>query len=193
MGVSILKPSNAKRILRKILLALKPFLGFADSISSKHIERKHTRPYRCQHPKCNGRDFGDKAGLRRHIKETHDAEKFCCIVPSCPRYRRGFGRKRNLDLHMLSKHGTGGSIAAGAVANMEAGINSESPEPFETGAGGDGDLEEGVLVTSGGMENLRVTLKELEAKKTELMENQAKVDADIEAVKRTMQLVAVSL
>ena len=94
---------------------------------------------------------------------------------------------------MLSKHGTGGSIAAGAVANMEAGINSESPEPFETGAGGDGVVEEGVLVTSGGMENLRVTLKELEAKKTELMENQAKVDADIEAVKRTMQLVAVLL
>lgn len=99
MGVSILKPSNAKQILRNFLLALKPFLGFADSISSKHIERKHTRLYRCQHPKCNGRDFR-------------------------------------------------------------------------------------------GMENLRVTLKELEAKKTELMENQAKVDADIKAVKRTMQLVA---
>ena len=91
---------------------------------------------------------------------------------------------------MLSKHSTGGAIAAGAVANMEVGIHSESPEPSEAGAVAGGNVEEEVQVTSRGMGNLRVTLRELEAKKTELMENQAKVDADIEAVKMTMQLVA---
>jgi hypothetical protein len=91
---------------------------------------------------------------------------------------------------MLSKHSIEGVTAADAVANMDVGINSGSPEPFGTGGVDDGSVEDGVLVTSGGMGNLRMTLRELEAKKAELMENTAKVDADIKAVKRTMQLVA---
>jgi hypothetical protein len=47
----------------------------------------------------------------------------------------------------------------------------------------------GILVAPPGIESLRATLRELEAKKTELAEGQAKVDAVIDSLKRTMQLV----
>ncbi|KAF4628756.1 hypothetical protein G7Y89_g9397 [Cudoniella acicularis] len=80
------------------------------------------RPYACQEPQCNGLDFGDKGELQRHEKENHRAEKFCCTIRGCPRSIRGFGRKRNLDLHFLSKHRAG---VTGAIVGGERTINKE--------------------------------------------------------------------
>ncbi|KAF4630156.1 hypothetical protein G7Y89_g7987 [Cudoniella acicularis] len=171
-----------------------PALSNSLSDVFKHMG-KHTRPYACQEPQCNGRDFGDKGGLTRHEKERHGTEKFCCTVRRCPRSTRGFGRKRNLDLHFLSRHAAAvASVAARTERTMSGvvGMNSDSMEPVGHEAAsemGMGEVSEGGLVAPGDMERLRVALRELEARKIELAESQAKVDADIEALKRTMQLV----
>jgi hypothetical protein len=154
---------------------------------------KHTRPYSCQDPQCHGRDFGDKAGLQRHEKEKHGIAKFCCPVLACSHSARGFGRKRNLDLHIASKHQaqvTGVGPMTDGTTNEEAGMGSTSRENTGTEESGTnivGDV--GLLVAPQGIESLRATLRELEARKTELAEGQAKVDAVINSLKRTMQLV----
>ncbi|PMD16780.1 hypothetical protein NA56DRAFT_302231 [Hyaloscypha hepaticicola] len=161
-------------------------------VSSKHMD-KHTRPYSCQVPQCHGRDFGDKAGLQRHEKEKHGIAKFCCPVLACSRSARGFGRKRNLDLHIASKHRvqvTGAGPMTDRTTNEEASMgfaSRENSEMEESGTKIVADL--GLLVAPPGVESLRATLRELEAKKTELAEGQAKVDAVIDSLKRTMQLV----
>ena len=154
---------------------------------------KHTRPYSCQDPQCHGRDFGDKAGLQRHEKEKHGIAKFCCPVLACSRSARGFGRKRNLDLHIASKHRaqvTGVGPMTDGTTNEEASMSSASRDNTgmeESGTNIVGDV--GLLVAPQGIESLRATLRELEARKTELAEGQAKVDAVIDSLKRTMQLV----
>ncbi len=157
---------------------------------------KHTRPYSCQDPQCHGRDFGDKAGLQRHEKEKHGNEKFCCPVRACPRSARGFGRKRNLDLHISSRHQAQKTRVMAVIEetmNEEAGMSSD-PLPLgligseESSADIVGGL--GLLVAPQSIESLRATLRELEAKKTELAEGQAKVDAVIDSLKRAMQLVS---
>lgn len=154
---------------------------------------KHTRPYSCQDPQCHGRDFGDKAGLQRHEKEKHGIAKFCCPVLACSRSARGFGRKRNLDLHIASKH----RAQVTGVRPMTDGTTNEG-ESMTSASRDTTGMEEsstkivadvGLLVAPQGIESLRVTLRELEAKKTELAEGQAKVDAVIDSLKRTMQLV----
>ncbi|KAE9362548.1 hypothetical protein N431DRAFT_433712 [Stipitochalara longipes BDJ] len=159
---------------------------------NKHMN-KHTRPYSCQDAQCHGRDFGDKAGLQRHEKEKHGNEKFCCSVRACPRSSRGFGRKRNLELHILSRHKT---QMAGVLSAIEGTTNQEqsmTSDALKIVGGEDSRMDSvgvpGLLVAPEGIESLRVTLWELEAKKTELAQSQAKVDADIDSLKRAMQLV----
>jgi hypothetical protein len=66
--------------------------------------------------------------------------------------------------------------------------DAEFPEFFENGSVDDGKTGEGPMNVSGEIERLKIKLQELEAKKKELAETQAKVDADIQAVKRTVQL-----
>ncbi len=161
-------------------------------VSSKHMD-KHTRPYSCQVPQCHGRDFGDKAGLQRHEKEKHGIAKFCCPVLACSRSARGFGRKRNLDLHIASKHRaevTGVLAMIDGMTNEEASTGSASRENTRMEESSTNSVTNvGLLVAPQGIESLRATLRELEAKKTELAEGQAKVDAVIDSLKRAMQLV----
>ena len=145
---------------------------------------KHTRPYTCEDPQCNGRTFGNKAGLQRHEREKHSSEKFSCPVRSCPRSSRGFGRKRNLDLHISRRHG---SYMTGGVAvtegPMDEDVEMNSSQPLQSVGG----LE--VLVTPEGIESLRATLRELEAKKMKLAEDHAKVDTVIDSLKMAMDVV----
>jgi len=161
---------------------------------NKHMDR-HTRPYSCQEPKCHGRDFGDKAGLQRHEKEKHGSEKFCCPVRACPRSVRGFGRKRNLDLHISCRHATqmtGRVVVIEGTMNEEAGMHSD-PVKSNLIGGENPSMDSvgglGLLVPPQSIESLRATLRELEVKKTELAEDQAKVDAVIDSLKRAMELV----
>jgi hypothetical protein len=98
-----------------------------------------------------------------------------------------------LDLHIASKHQaqvTGVGPMTDGTTNEEAGMGSTSRENTGTEESGTnivGDV--GLLVAPQGIESLRATLRELEARKTELAEGQAKVDAVINSLKRTMQLV----
>lgn len=143
---------------------------------------KHTRPYSCSNPACNGIDFGDKAGLQRHEKEKHGTVKVRCPVSSCPRHKRGFGRKRNLELHIVARH----QEAERSMNNK----NSEPPKSIENDDSEDLEAFSGVAKASEHMDRLKTKLQELETRKKELVESQAKVDGDIQAVKRTMQLVS---
>jgi hypothetical protein len=146
---------------------------------------KHTRPYSCLNPACDGVNFGDKAGLQRHEKEKHGTIKILCLVSSCPRHKRGFARKSNLELHITARH----QKAEGSV-NVIFDKNSESPRSFETDDIEDLQVFGGVPKASGHMDRLNMKLQELETRKKELHESQAKVDADILAIKRTMQLMS---
>jgi hypothetical protein len=76
------------------------------------------------------------------------------------------------------------------TANEEASMGSASREKAQMEESSTNSVADmGLLVAPPGIESLRATLRELEAKKTELAEGQAKVDAVIDSLKRTMQLV----
>jgi len=152
---------------------------------------KHTRPYACSNPTCAGIDFGDKGGLQRHEKEKHGTVKFLCPISSCPRNRRGFGRKRNLDLHVVSRHQT-----MGRSVDPARDTTSGSPEPLKLITSVDNDdvgdlwaLEE-MVEGPGEMGSLKMKLQELETRKKELAESQSKVDKAIHAVKKTIQIMS---
>lgn len=154
---------------------------------------KHTRPYSCENPQCNGRNFGDKAGLQRHEKEKHRSEKFCCPVGACPRSARGFGRKRNLDLHISRRHRgqmTDGVAVTEGPMNEEVGMSSDSLNSVGVGRSiTDSVRRLELFVAPEGIESLRATLREFEARKTKLAEDHAKVDAVIDSLKKAMEVV----
>jgi hypothetical protein len=153
------------------------------AFARKHME-KHTRPYSCLNPACNDVNFADKAGLQRHEKEKHGTVKVLCPVSSCPRHKRGFPRKRNLESHIVARHQ---KVERSVNAIFDK--NSESPKSIENDDNEDFQAFGGVVKASGHMDRLKTKLQELETRKKELVESQAKVDADIQAVQRTMQLV----
>jgi hypothetical protein len=141
---------------------------------------KHTRPYTCKNPICNGINFGDRAGLQRHEREKHEAVKYFCQISACPRHRKGFARKTHLELHVGARHKSGAS-------KSEAIFNSVSNKKLEI-------MEEDLSETekSGemgrGIDGLKAKLKELETRKKLLAASQLKVEEDIGAVVRTLQL-----
>jgi len=143
---------------------------------------KHTRPYTCLDASCGGINFGDKAGLLRHEREKHGAVKYLCPISTCTRNRRGFARKRNLDAHIKTRHRS-------TASNIEGVVNS--PESVESQDLMDEDrtVAEETRVL-GDMSGLRTKLHDLETRKRELAACQAKVEEDIQAIKRTIQLVA---
>lgn len=146
----------------------------------KHMD-KHTRPYICTNLACNSINFGDKAGLLRHQRERHGVANHFCSIPLCTRNRRGFARKRNLDSHIASRH-----TATSLTAQVDP-KSLESDEGMEDAEENQAEFEE--LRDVGG---LRTKLRELERKKEELATCQLKVDEDIRALKRTIELVAIA-
>jgi hypothetical protein len=98
-----------------------------------------------------------------------------------------------LDLHIASKHRaevTGVLAMIDGMTNEEASTGSASRENTRMEESSTNSVTNvGLLVAPQGIESLRATLRELEAKKTELAEGQAKVDAVIDSLKRAMQLV----
>jgi len=143
---------------------------------------KHTRPYTCLNASCGGINFGDKAGLLRHEREKHGVVKYLCPISTCTRNRRGFSRKRNLDAHMKTRHKSTGSNTEGIANSPESIDSQELMDEDQTVAEATGVLGE--------MSGLRTKLRDLETRKRELATCQAKVEEDIQAIKRTIQLVA---
>ncbi|KAG4436020.1 hypothetical protein IFR05_008497 [Cadophora sp. M221] len=164
---------------------------------TKHMD-KHTRPYTCHNPTCTNVDFGDKAGLRRHERERHGVVKFCCSIPSCRRHVKGFARKRNLDLHVKTCHrvligqgGSGETVAEDGISEsskmVEEEDEGEGEEEEEMSSGVGSERRECSIVES---TSLQVKLQELEAEKRELEMRQSRVDEDILALKRVLQIVS---
>ncbi|KAF4628842.1 hypothetical protein G7Y89_g9308 [Cudoniella acicularis] len=159
----------------------------------KHCE-KHTKPYVCEELSCNGIAFGDKASLHRHETEKHgkhDAKRYLCPVESCPRARKGFPRKRNRDVHMSTRHNTLSTIIDRVTREGSEGRTSEIPEQtieeiLSTKLSG----EVGEMATIENISGLELKLVELEKEKSELDLRRSRVDEDIKALRRTIQLVA---
>ncbi|KAE9367169.1 hypothetical protein N431DRAFT_418305 [Stipitochalara longipes BDJ] len=154
----------------------------------KHWER-HTKPYICQELGCNVIAFGDKASLRRHETEKHakhDAKRYLCPVESCPRASKGFPRKRNRDAHMTTHH-TSSAIMGNSIDQKRT---SESPENeiVETPIYFRGEEEERAAI--GDMGGLESKLNELEREKSTLDVRRSRVEDDIAALQRVMQLIA---
>jgi hypothetical protein len=144
---------------------------------------KHTRPFTCKNPTCNGTNFGDRASLQRHRREKHQAARYFCQISACPRHHKGFARKTHLDLHMVARHKPGAS-------NSETSRNPDSPvfdrdlESLE----GDQTGKENSGIVGRGLDGLKAKLKELEARRKLLAASQLKTEEDILAVQRTLQL-----
>jgi hypothetical protein len=67
--------------------------------------RKRGRLHDCPESSCNHRQFSDKAGLKRHLREFHGSGVYYCPYASCKRHSRGFPRKYNLLQHQKRCHG----------------------------------------------------------------------------------------
>ncbi|PMD28955.1 hypothetical protein L207DRAFT_642762 [Hyaloscypha variabilis F] len=158
----------------------------------KHWER-HTKPYVCQELGCNAITFGDKASLRRHETEKHakhDAKRYLCPVESCPRASKGFPRKRNRDAHLTTHHMSSVSVVGNGAAAESV---SELLEPV---AGDDlgviprceGEAEAAI----GDVRGLELKMKELEREKSVLDFRRNRVEEDIAALQRVMQLIATT-
>ncbi|KAL9607730.1 MAG: hypothetical protein Q9167_007381 [Letrouitia subvulpina] len=84
---------------------------------TKHMD-KHTRPYVCNHPKCENRGFTYSGGLHRHQREVHGQHggpKASCRCPykDCKRSTgAGFSRKENLYEHLRRVHRQAGDAEA---------------------------------------------------------------------------------
>ena len=142
---------------------------------------KHTRPYMCTNPSCNGINLSNKAGLPWHERERHGAARYFCPTLSCIRHRRGFARKRNLDAHFASRHNSTSSTVLAV---------SKFPESENLSEGMEEETAEVESVSE--RRGLNAKLRELEMRKEELTASQMKVDEDIPALKRTMELVATT-
>ncbi|KAK0106992.1 hypothetical protein ONS95_003707 [Cadophora gregata] len=152
---------------------------------------RHSRPYACRNSACTNVDFGDKAGLRRHENEKHGVAKFLCPVSSCRRHVKAFARKRNLDWHLKTCHQQGDSKESSVENGLSPSSNSTNGDIVVKGQ------EIGIVTTpetarrsSMESEDLQVKLLELEKEKRELEMGQARVEEDILALKRALQIVS---
>jgi hypothetical protein len=140
---------------------------------------KHTRPFTCKNPICNGTNFGDRAGLQRHEREKHQEAKHFCQISTCPRHKRGFARKNHLELHVAALHRSSASISESSLSSAMTGKLDKMEED---------QTEEKSDEIGGEMRGLKTTLVELKARRKLLAASQLKVEEDIQAVERTLQL-----
>ena len=108
-------------------------------------------------------------------------------MESCPRARKGFPRKKNKDLHIRTRHNASLTMIGKSI---EKGGTSASPEQADGGLDVRFGEEDREMVTTKDMTGLELKLKELEREKSELDLRRSRVDEDIKALKRTIQLVA---
>ncbi|KAF2114501.1 hypothetical protein BDV96DRAFT_576927 [Lophiotrema nucula] len=78
------------------------------TLSSKHVNRKHSRRFKCTVAGCQSEPFGLRADFERHKHAIHQArevdELIHCTVPSCA---KTFGRRDNMLKHRRKVHNEG--------------------------------------------------------------------------------------
>ena len=137
----------------------------------KH-EAKHSKPYICQVTNCKHTRFGDKGGLDRHNREVHGSQAYYCPWNSCNRHIRGFARESNLFQHQQRCHPAQPSILG--QQNHTSDNMKGQQESYEGGSSSK-------MATWDG-ERLREKLESL-------FKRRAEIDVDIEAVKRSLDLL----
>jgi len=132
----------------------------------KH-EAKHSKPYICEVPNCKHTRFGDKGGLDRHISEVHGSQTHCCPITSCKRHIRGFSRKYNLFEHQKRCHSfQSPNLAPPSILRQQESYDDGSSPEMIIGGGG-----------------------RLREKLDNLYKMRAEIEVDIEAVKRSLNLL----
>ena len=143
----------------------------------KH-EAKHSKPYICQVPNCKHTRFGDKSGLDRHNREVHGSQTHCCPITSCKRHVRGFPRKYNLFEHQKRCQSSQSLNLAPPSFLRQQNHTSDSMKGQQESYDGGPSSE---MVTGGG--------GRLREKLENLYKMHAEIQADIEALKRSLDLL----
>lgn len=115
--------------------------------------------------------------------------KFACPILACRRYLKGFPRKRNLNLHIKTCHQVSidQSVSRQDEKETESSESVEKEDRLKIG----GDIESFTCGDSNTeLTRLRSKLPELEKEKKELELCQARVERDILALKRAIQIVS---
>lgn len=136
-----------------------------------------SEPYICQFPNCNTR-LVDKGGLNRHNREVHGPETNYCPITSCKRHVRGFRRKNNRDEHRKRCHPLQSPNLAPPLILGQQNHTSDSMKGQQESYKGGSSSE---MVTGGGG-RLIETLENL-------YKMREKIEADIEALKRSLDLL----
>ena len=148
----------------------------------KH-EAKHSKSYICQVLNCKHPCFRDKGGLDRHDREVHGSQTYCCPIASCKRHVRGFSRKYNLFEHQKRCHSSQSPNLAPPSILRQQNHTSDSmrgqQESYEGGPSSE-------MVTGSG-EMLREKLENLYKMRAEI---EVEIEVDIEALKRSLDLLA---
>jgi hypothetical protein len=155
---------------------------------------RHERPYVCMEPACRSLTFPAKGGLKRHRQSVHGERLFKCPIASCTRHKKGFARRDNLVEHQKRVHPSetfrddGFSFGSSTpIPGMDDDWPSSdvSQQRDENQCG----IAEPQLKVAG-LEGVDIYV--LQAKLQELEAERARLDDDIMAVKRTLQLVTPS-
>ena len=143
----------------------------------KH-EAKHSKPYICQVSNCRHTRFGNKGGLDRYSREVHGSQTYCCPVTSCKRHVRGFPRKFNLYEHQKRCHSSQSlNLLPPSILGQQV---QTSGSMNERNLSYEGGFSPEMVV--GDSERLREKLEKLHKKRME-------IDVDIDAVKRSLDLL----
>ncbi|KUJ15668.1 uncharacterized protein LY89DRAFT_782950 [Mollisia scopiformis] len=154
---------------------------FSRPCDLKKHKDEHNKPYLCQESAC-GISFADKARLRRHTLETHKTAGYKCPFPECSRSQKAFARKYNLTQHIKNRH----ESSKRQASNLEdlvlqthtiVGMNDHIPG-FEYAQG-----------STHAMAALKKELQQREAEKKELELVQAHVEAEVERLKKALDIL----
>lgn len=140
----------------------------------------------CEEMKIFGRksDFkGQSFIIAMYGKNMAESVTSACSQ-HVPRQNRGFPRKRNLDTHIAPRHQK--SRRTSAVPTRYP----ASSEPVDKVSNVNFNTLNPTTQIHGELGTLETELRDLEVRKKALVEDQAAVDADIEAVKRINHLIS---
>lgn len=163
---------------------------FPTESSLRKHQDKHSKPYLCGVPGCKHPRFGDKGGLDRHTREVHGTQSYRCPITSCRRYTKGFPRKYNLFEHQKRCHPGQSQNPSMLSARISRDRTRFHHEGFEEGR--DGDEEASSSETMGTGDMAGTGSGRLHEKLIRLYAEKAELDRNIEALKRTMDMMGDS-
>ncbi|KAH8683254.1 hypothetical protein BGZ60DRAFT_215376 [Tricladium varicosporioides] len=160
----------------------------------KHTD-KHTRPYKCTEDDCKVKNFATVGDLKRHQRSLHGNRIYTCPLPSCKRYRHGFGRKDNLTDHMKRNHMTGqDQYQQETIARASEDRNSVNESIDESYLEDDRVSSQSILKeirssSSGETASLTIKLRELKERRATLGRETQQCDKQIAAMEIVLTII----